>query len=859
MEIDKVTNEFRQLHAERQDILARWQDILGSVSKRDEEIASIGEKYAESKQRLKDRKEALRAQEERLARAERENGEMETRIAYLNRTLASTRENRKMWSDRVEELKEAVELLKSEILSASADLQSKRAGVDKQLEQLQVRKQEVEHAKIALEDVKRRRDETHSQVQSLEELLEEKEAWLKSEKQRTNKLDLDVQKILRSRFQAEQSVKKLAAEEESLKAQIDGGKRTLLNLTAKLKEVQAKLAASSEHVYAIDFRLQQMENKISEAEGEVSEEEKALLEEKIRGLKVELEEAQKTEQVLNTECKKVKALLVRATRQEMDTNKKVEKVQADLDDQLLQVRSGEFALKHAVREKEDALLKHDLLRLEVKKLRDNLSNKTDEVFSLENKAVQLQTVIRGRKKEVEALRTIQKASLKLAEEERHRLALELTDRTSKINVLRAKYENIVSKAMGTYSAELGGHKTQAAMLLEQAQRRESLNRDHEQTNAELTSCEKEIKTLRHALEYLKERTEAFRVAFHDVHEGSDEVRIVRNLEAQIKTLQDQTFATRKEITAKTGTIEEQKRRIDNLNREIEELELQAQELMVLLDTERISTDKAEDILQRAVEQLEEARNLYRESARGKRTLAANIKLDDKTVSADELIFSAQSQREANAIAMLSLKQIATQYPEMKQDFDSWVRNERLKFPTRQIGTELTSFLVDQSKQAIDKNTAMQVKNGEQNGTSNIGGGQSIEDRSVYSQAGSVQANSNAPIARNSRVGVKNSLHRSLSLDSTSLTASQYSVENSYGSGNTKGVHDRMRPSSGSSIRERNMVQTNQTQGAKVPLRGKSTSGAPLPRKTGSTTKNLPPKKPAGNVGFGLALSGISMG
>ena len=61
----------------------------------------------------------------------------------------------------------------------------------------------------------------------------------------------------------------------------------------------------------------------------------------------------------------------------------------------------------------------------MRKLRNALSARTDEVFSLENRSSQLEMTVDARKRELEAARAVQRASVKLLEEERHRLAVDV--------------------------------------------------------------------------------------------------------------------------------------------------------------------------------------------------------------------------------------------------------------------------------------------------------------------------------------------------------------------------------------------------------------------------------------------------
>lgn len=61
-------------------------------------------------------------------------------------------------------------------------------------------------------------------------------------------------------------------------------------------------------------------------------------------------------------------------------------------------------VKAAVESREKSLVDHDVLALEVKRLRDILAAHADEVFSLENRKAQLALSMEERKQEVEVHR-----------------------------------------------------------------------------------------------------------------------------------------------------------------------------------------------------------------------------------------------------------------------------------------------------------------------------------------------------------------------------------------------------------------------------------------------------------------------
>jgi len=45
MELDRIAADFRQSHAERQQLVDRWQEIIKEMKSRDNEIGDLGERF----------------------------------------------------------------------------------------------------------------------------------------------------------------------------------------------------------------------------------------------------------------------------------------------------------------------------------------------------------------------------------------------------------------------------------------------------------------------------------------------------------------------------------------------------------------------------------------------------------------------------------------------------------------------------------------------------------------------------------------------------------------------------------------------------------------------------------------------
>ena len=84
------------------------------------------------------------------------------------------------------------------------------------------------------------------------------------------------------------------------------------------------------------------------------------------------------------------------------------------------------------------MVEDNILKLEIKRLRDMLNEKADTVFSLEKRKLQLDTAMKERRHEINIHTEMLQAQLKATDEERSQISKELHERISKIDKLRKR-------------------------------------------------------------------------------------------------------------------------------------------------------------------------------------------------------------------------------------------------------------------------------------------------------------------------------------------------------------------------------------------------------------------------------------
>merc|ERR1719460_1100817 len=157
--------------------------------------------------------------------------------------------------------------------------------------------------------------------------------------------------------------------------------------------------------------------------------------------------------ILTAQHKKQDAELRGAKRTLQNTREEEAKTKEEMNELQLQTEILQRMANQSTREKEEVLLHHDVMKLEVSRLRNNLTQRTEQVFALENRKQQLSLSMQEREKEVEVHLDVLRAQTRVAQDERHKTAIELAERKQKIYSLKMKYEATVAKTKKTDDPE----------------------------------------------------------------------------------------------------------------------------------------------------------------------------------------------------------------------------------------------------------------------------------------------------------------------------------------------------------------------------------------------------------------------
>jgi len=91
------------------------------------------------------------------------------------------------------------------------------------------------------------------------------------------------------------------------------------------------------------------------------------------------------------------------------------------------------------------------MKLQLKRIRDRLNDKADQVYDLEHRKLQLETAMKERRHEIDIHTEMLTAQLKAGNEEKSQISLELHERIAKIDKLRKRLAEFTSYTKAHFS------------------------------------------------------------------------------------------------------------------------------------------------------------------------------------------------------------------------------------------------------------------------------------------------------------------------------------------------------------------------------------------------------------------------
>ncbi|XP_067851309.1 coiled-coil domain-containing protein 39 isoform X2 [Heptranchias perlo] len=564
MELDKTAHDFRRSHSERQELIRQWQNTIEQMQKRDQEMDKCALLLAEVKQEIREKEAVINEKIQFLKNETENNEEFEKKISSNERHSAKLRLEYQGHETNRLRLQSELDTLKSRVDRTATDLETvrgqvtnlKRQNMDK-TNKLMIAKEENEVLEGKLKSVTETVLNAEEQVAGMEQIL-------KNEEKIVTELEDQMKYLKDQKFRKIEELYSMKDAVKTVASQISGHRATLRNLNSRIDKLDFDSIKQQEVIYSQDFQIQQLDRRLAKLEGNLNSNEKELLGDKVAELTKNLEEKKSTVNLLNAQLKKLQNDSQHLRRyldwgrvEKTDLTTKIEEIHLHID-------AGEKELKRIKLAEQDLMIEDNLLKLEVKRLRDMLHNKADDVLSLEKRKLQLETAMKERAEEIKIHTDILQMQIKHIEQEQQGISAELHERFSKIDKMKKRYELLLVTMEPPEGEE---ERSQAYYVIKAAQEKEELQSQGDELDAKISKAEKELRALENTLQLLNNQNTTYRKSFNRVTETSEEYEDKLKLEEQKRAIDEKYRYKRRQIRELQEDIQSMTSTLDNLLRQ----------------------------------------------------------------------------------------------------------------------------------------------------------------------------------------------------------------------------------------------------------------------------------------------------
>ncbi|XP_007934087.1 coiled-coil domain-containing protein 39 [Orycteropus afer afer] len=535
LELDKAAQDFRKIHNERQELIKQWENTIEQMQKRDRDIDNCAMALSRIKQEIREKENLVKEKIKFLENEIGNNTEYEKRIAAADRKVLKCRTEYQHHETNRNQLKDELDSLKATLNRSSSDLEALRKNISKVKKDVNEESKRLNQINCQNQNLRKKLKQITEKTMSVEEKATNMEDMLREEEKGVKEVEVQLNIVKDVLFKKVQELQTETMKEKAVVSEIEGTHSSLKHLNHQLHKLDFETLKQQEIMYNQDFYIQQVERRMSRLKGDINSEEKQSLEAKIVELKKTLEEKKSTCGLLETQIKKLHNDLYFMKKSNSKNCDERESLKTKINELNLFMDRSEKELNKAKAFKQDLMIEDNLLKLEVKRTREMLHSKAEEVLSLEKRKQQLYTAMEERTEEIKVHKTMLASQIRYVDQERQNISAEFHDRLSKIDKLKNRYEILTVVMLPPEGEE---EKTQAYYVIKAAQEKEELQREGDSLDAKINKAEKEIYALENTLQVLNSCNNNYKQSFKKVTPSSDEYELKIQLEEQKRSVDE---------------------------------------------------------------------------------------------------------------------------------------------------------------------------------------------------------------------------------------------------------------------------------------------------------------------------------
>mmetsp|Transcript_2653 Transcript_2653/g.4939 ORF Transcript_2653/g.4939 Transcript_2653/m.4939 type:complete len:891 (+) Transcript_2653:26-2698(+) len=565
LEIHRMSDQFKLEHEERMKLVNQWQSTVLAMKERDIEINRFAMKFKAATETKDKQMRMIADRREDILNLKTQIDEMQQILEALDRAAQEKRKEKIDEGAILRSLHDELDSVKLESSGASISLQNAKTAVSILVGEVA---EKEKHLKLFHNRVK----EIKSQLLHEKNAIQDKEGvslYVNERFKRTEKevklAGARIDKLREHVFKESNNLATLREKESNLLSEIQSTKNIIKNLSSRLKQLQRDRDKQQEVVNNVESKMRHIESKVARGLGERSTEEKEQLMKRISQLEEDRKESKEKNTKVEQQSKIVNQELKRILKKNDSCEINRNDIRSAIDAIELEITSCELSLEKLRRNKEENMVTQDVVRLEVRRLRDILNLKVTEVFDHEQKNKELWDKMNGTRHSLNAEIESKRSKLRAVEDERHQCAVESGQRAIAAEKMKSKYEMIMKARNGSDHDSERGNTSQVYHLVAAAQRRADLQREGDELDAVIRKKHQDIMSMQTTLAHLKKRNTDFRHSFQKVDKESDEYRQMLILQNEVEASERQILELKKTIQDCERSLEASMTRLNDIH------------------------------------------------------------------------------------------------------------------------------------------------------------------------------------------------------------------------------------------------------------------------------------------------------
>ncbi|XP_027004442.2 coiled-coil domain-containing protein 39-like isoform X1 [Tachysurus fulvidraco] len=551
--LEKTVEMVQKAHVETQELINQWVNSIEKMKQDDHDLQQCALLLTELYQVIRERKALIKEKQYLQGNEVENNKDCKKTIAMFERKVNQLRQQFQEEERNIDRLQDELVNIKCYVDRTATDVEAKRshlASIKKDINDKTAKLEDIQLYNIALED---KMQAVTEEALSMEERAAHMEQLHRDLEKILKEIETQLQREHKLLFQKKQDLQTLRAKVKNVISDSSGSRLALSSMDSRLSKLDQDALKHQDYINNQEFQVRALDRKIAFLSGDLNKEEKEVLEKQVSELSAALEEKKEAAALLAAQLKKLQNDIRCVRKENEKTGAEMIDLTTKIDELNLIDDTLNKDMKRILLKKKESIVEKNILKLQVKRLRNLVYDKADTVLSMEKRKMHLQVAMKERQEEIFVYREMLCKQHKITEQDMHGLRAQFHERMFKVETMKKKYE-IVTISMAVPEDEEG--EFQAYYIIKAAQEREELQRKNDDLDAKVRKAEKENKALENTMQLFNYHESTYYKSINKVTESTPEYQKKLMLEEEKRAANEKVEFMRHQIRELQEGIED---------------------------------------------------------------------------------------------------------------------------------------------------------------------------------------------------------------------------------------------------------------------------------------------------------------